>query len=263
MPGGPQPMTHADRVALAQQLAQQLQTHYGEQIMALGVYGSLARQLDGPYSDVEMYCVLEGAGVDYTYEWINGPWKAEINVISPDVLWEEAATVEGDWPITHGALAHVWPLYDPNAFFDQIRTAALAHPGSVFRQALYDLIVGDIYELVGKLRNADHLGYHDALPALAAALARTGACLCGLHHRHLYTTGARLWQESLTLPDRPEGYDALCRLVQTGRLEDPAVVLATADAFWAGVESWAAQQRLTLETTLANLLGAAPAHRPE
>ncbi len=259
MPGGPQPLTHADRVAVTHELARQLQAHYGARIMALGVYGSLARQLDGPYSDIEMHCVLEGTGIDHTYEWCNGAWKAEIDVVSPDVLWENAATIEGDWPITHGSLAHVWPLYDPNAFFDQVRTVTLSQPGSAFRQAIYHLIVDDLYELIGKIRNAGHLGYHDALPMLLVELARVGACLGGLHHRHLYTTGARLWQESLTLPDRPEGYDEVCRLVQTGRLDDPPTLLAAAEAFWDGVETWAARQRFSLETTLSNLLEERPA----
>jgi kanamycin nucleotidyltransferase len=57
---GPQPMTHKARLALAYEIANQIHAHYGDTVLAIGLYGSLARGTDGPYSDIEMWCVLRG-----------------------------------------------------------------------------------------------------------------------------------------------------------------------------------------------------------
>jgi hypothetical protein len=51
MPGGPKPMDHVQRLELAQEIAARFRRHYGEQVLATGFYGFLARGVDGPYSE--------------------------------------------------------------------------------------------------------------------------------------------------------------------------------------------------------------------
>lgn len=54
----PKPLTHCDRAQLAEQLVQRILAARGEQVLAIGLYGSLARGTDQLYSDIEMKCVL-------------------------------------------------------------------------------------------------------------------------------------------------------------------------------------------------------------
>jgi kanamycin nucleotidyltransferase len=244
--GGPQPMSHEARLALAREIADRALARHGAEVLALGVYGSLARGADGSYSDVEMMCVLRSPGTDHTAEWAHGPWKAEVNFLGYDVALSQAAELEGDWPLTHGAYLNILPLHDPEHFFERVRTAALAQPDDAFKARMAEVIVGEIYEVVGKLRNARHSGHIAYLPQAALSLARWGAFLIGLAHRHCYTSGPRLLEESLTLGGRPPGYDALCQLVLSGNLRDPAHVADLCEAFWSGVESWAAEHDLTI-----------------
>ncbi len=254
MPWGPQPMTHEQRLELAQRIADRLQDHYGEETLALGVYGSLARGTDGPYSDIEMHCVLHGRGIERCFEWSSGPWKAEVDVYSADVILAQAAEVDVDWPITHGAFVKVLPLYDPVGFFPRLRATALGGDMHTFRRVIKDNIVGEIYELIGKIRNLGASGDTTSLAYYAVHLAKHGACLLGLVQRHLYTSSARLLPESLILPARPQGYDTLCRMVMAGDLGDAQRLMDTADAFWAGVEAWTEQRGLHIEEDLDALL---------
>ena len=46
--------------------------------------------------------------------------------------------------------------------------------------------LGDIYELIGKARNAHVRGHDQALAVLAVELAQRTAYALGLEHRHLY-----------------------------------------------------------------------------
>jgi len=242
------------RLELAREIAAQVQEHYGDRVLALGVYGSVARGTDGPYSDVEIHCVVRGSGVDICHEWSAGPWKAEVDVYSEDVVLEWASEVDVDWSLTHGACVAVLPLYDPTDFFSRLREAALSHPDQVFERAIVDVIVGELYERMGKIRNARAEGNGVCLPYLAADLAKHGALLLGLAHRHLYTTSTHLFEESLALPERPGGYDALCRMVMAGELTDPVRIAEAADAFWLGIERWAQERGVQIEEDLGELL---------
>jgi kanamycin nucleotidyltransferase len=261
VPGGPKPMDRSRRLDLAREIAAQIQDHYRDirdvivdDVLAIGVYGSLARGTDGPYSDIEMHCVVRGSGVDVCHEWSAGAWKAEVDVYSEDVVLEWASEVDVDWSLTHGACTNVWVLYDPTGFFSRLRDAALSHPDEVFQRVIRDVIVGEIYERIGKVRNARAAKDDTCLPFLAVDLAKCGACLLGLAHRHLYTTSTHMFEESLALPGRPEGYDILCRMVMAGDLTGAARIADASDAFWSGVERWAGGRGIQIEQDLERLL---------
>lgn len=257
MPGGPQPMERTRRLALAREIAAQFQRHYGDQVLAIGVYGSLARGTDGPYSDIEMHCVLRGSGIERCFEWSAGPWKAEVDVYSEDVLLRWAAQVDGDWALTHRVCTDVWALYDPTGFFPRLRDVTLSQPAPVFEQVLHDVIVGELYELIGKIRNVRAAQYGACLAYLAVEFAQYGAFLVGLANRYLYTTSTRMFEESLALPDRPAGYDGLCHMVMAGELADPAQIVEACETFWSGIERWAEQHSIQIEEDLETLLSEA------
>ena len=255
MTGGPGPFTHAERLRRLEEIAAQLRRHFGARLLALGLYGSVARGTDGPYSDIEMYCVIQGEGIDYAYEWSSGPWKAEVDVRSPDTLLAWAAELDGMWSLTHFAAVSVQPLEDPQGIFARMARAAMQHSDREIAAALAECIVGEIYELVGKIRNAVAQGKNASLALFTVELVRYAAGVVGLAQRHLYPSAAEMLDDSLMLPDLPAGYPALCRLVISGRLDDAQEILARVDTFWAGVEAWATQRGLAIETTLKALLG--------
>ena len=243
---GPQPIARDQRHRKVLEIGAHFRKRYGDQVLAMGVYGSHARREDGPYSDIEMHCVLKDPGVDESFEWSAGAWKAEVDVISQDLLLAQAARMDVDWSITHGAYTRVWVLYDPESFFPRLAQAASSQSEAAFQSILKDVIVGEIYELIGKIRNTFEFNEFSSLPYFTVHLAQHAACLVGLAQRHIYTSSARMFRESLSLPDRPNGYDAIIELVMQGSLTDPAAILRLANAFWKGVEQWAEQKKLII-----------------
>ena len=223
--------------------------------MAIGYYGSLARGTDGPYSDIEMHCVVEGSGLETTFEWNAGPWKAEVNVQSADVILNDAATVDETWSITHGAYSHILAVYDPNRFFDELRRVVHSQPESKFQLALREVIVGDLLEQIGKVRNAWAMENPGYLPSLACELARSGACLIGLANRFLYSSASRMYMEALALPNKPAGYQVLCEMVTSGELSCSERIVEAANLFWKGVEDWADANGIRIVEQLDELIG--------
>jgi kanamycin nucleotidyltransferase len=251
---GPQAMSREARRAILSELVGQIQAHYGSALRAVGVYGSVARDSDGPFSDIELYAVLAGRKIEDSLEWSNGAWKAEIDLYSADVLTRLAKTVEGDWPITHGALLQVRAIYDPGGVFERVRKMAGSQPTAAFRQAQVELIVGEIYETVGKIRNALAQAQPAPLALYASHLATYGACLVGLENRQTYTTSGQMFADSLALPGAPAGYETLCRAVMAGRLYQAGEIGRWSDALWEGIEAWANARGLAIHTSLEALL---------
>lgn len=247
MPGGPQPIEREQRLNLAREIADKALEVRGEDVLAIGLYGSIARGTDGPYSDIEILCVLDTPDEDYDHEWVHGPWKAEINFLSKNVLLAKAAKVDERWSLTHGAFCHVLALHDPHHFFATLRGVVLSQPQEHFIAAMRDCIIFDLYEMMGKLRNAHHSQNTAYFPVIVLHMTTYGAYIIGLANRCHYTTASHIHQESPTLPNRPAGYDELCHLVISGDLRDSQHIYDLCETFWSGIEQWATEKGVTFE----------------
>ncbi len=251
---GPDQFDHAHRMTKAEQIAGKLKDQFKERVLAISIYGSLATGADGPYSDIEMDCVLDGLDCDRRIEWCGGGWKAEIDLFSVSSILKRAAEVGPKWSISHGIYIHYIPIFDPTNLYIHRRKTALSQPETKFRRAMRDLIVDEMYGNQGKILNAADRKDFTPLPFYAVLQARWGGLLIGLANRYLYTTSARIFPESLELDGRPDGYDDLCRLVMNGTLSDPDQLLAACECFWQGVEKWAQEKGIRLVEDLQDLL---------
>ncbi len=251
---GPQPMDHENRLALAKQIAGRFHAHFGEQVHAIGIYGSLARNTDAAYSDIEMYCILKGEGIEKRYEWSAGPWKAEVDVQSAEVLVKWASELDEMWSLTHGACVDILPVHDPEHFFASLKDKVFDHSDQEFDMVIKDLIVGELYEFTGKIRNALATGNTSSLVLQITNLVKYGAFLVGLANRSLYTSSSSFHPESLALKDRPDGYGPLCEMVMRGELNDFQRIAQATDRFWDGVETWATVHGFRIHEELDDLL---------
>ncbi len=206
---GPVKISRNERLQTCHEIAKRLHEVYGDKLLALGVYGSVSRGTDGPFSDIEMFCVLSESSepIEFSYEWSLGPWKAEVNVCSADVLLETASTVDGEWPLTHGPFFSPLCLYDSQGFFPKLKEAAESPTKEDFRHAINEVLVGEMYEFIGKLRNVHLNGPQTYLPYLAMQFAQYGAMLVGLHNRKFFSTGSLVLPEALEMPGRAVGFD--------------------------------------------------------
>ena len=243
----PKPTEHFERITLAQQLVERIVAVHGEKVLAIGLYGSLARGSDQPYPDIEMMCIFNTPGEDYAHEWIEGACKVEVNFVSADLILREAATVESEWAITHGAYFDMKPLYGNPEFFTQLNDALHSPSQEAFAVALRAMIVGSIYENMGKLRNSRLAGNRGCLPLLTCTIAEEAALAIGLANKKCYSTQALLFQESLAFANRPAGYDVLCQLVMAGNLSDGEAIVTTLELFWAALVTWAEENGFGLE----------------
>jgi kanamycin nucleotidyltransferase len=251
---GPQLVSREARRALAARIVECLKSGHGGRLIAVAVYGSVALDADGPYSDLEVWAAVadchEAPGVnDRDHEWVWGPGKAEVNVMSESVMKDYVAEVEASWPLTHGQFVHARALYEApgrEGFVAEMRRRALDVSDADRDEALAKAVVGDIYELVGKLRNAAAMAQTANVARLVCTLAAQAACLVALHRRHSFRSDSTLLEEAAIL-DGPDGQAELLRLVAEGALQDAASGMMVAERYWSGVRDWAEGHGLDLD----------------
>lgn len=241
---GPMTQTREARAQVLARIVADLQRTYGDAIIVIALYGSMARNEDLPFSDVELFCVVRDEEVDHSHEWVYGAGKAEVNILSDDAAQRDAALLDSDWAQWKGQFLHARCLFGDAAYLDELRNLVFAPPAAEFHQLLEEMIVGELYEWMGKLRNAQQVGNDAAIPPLAVHFVEHLAQILAIAHRHCYTTGSRTLADSLTLARRPAGYDELCGVVMRGALSDSAHVAAQIEACWHGVAAWAKEEGL-------------------
>lgn len=244
---GPKKVTREKRMEIAYSIANQVIERYGSKVQAIGIYGSLARKTDGPFSDIEIKCILNALDENFCYEWTAGDWKAEVNFESAEHIIEDATRVDERWPLTHGQFFNIFPIYDPNDFFTELKVKASSIDSSIFKEAICRTLVEEVYEYIGKMRNIELQGPRTFLPILAMEIATAGAMILGLHNKQFFTTSGQVLPEALSFTDKPEGFEVLCELVMSGNLSDAKKIIVICEDYWDSLLEWYAQHGYQIE----------------
>ncbi|MEN0641957.1 kanamycin nucleotidyltransferase C-terminal domain-containing protein [Alkalicoccobacillus gibsonii] len=226
------------KLEFADLLKRRLLETYNDQIVAIGLYGSLGLGTSGPYSDIELHVItLDGAEIP-GHEFIYDPFKIEISSREESAAIRRASEMSDAWPIKAGSNIHIHPLYDPNEFFKRIKKLPLQISDEQFLETMREFMIWEPYETMGKLRNAMHTKNLSYIPRGAMDFAWQVAKLIGLANKRYYTTRAKTYEESLQFVSKPAGYVDLVQLVMRGKLDDPEEVYMRCEALWEGLNAW-------------------------
>lgn len=234
----PAATTREAKMEIIDRVTQRLLDLYGDDILAIGLYGSVAQGIDGPYSDIELRVITKDGVSLPGHEFIYHPFKIEIGMKQKHEAWRSASAVDDAWAIKAGAYVHLQALYDPQHLLDELRALPLQASDEAIRDVMQEFMIWEAYETMGKIRNSKQAGNYSYLPLGAKDLAWQSAKLIGLANRAFYNTRARTFEESLQMPSRPAGYEELVELVMSGQLHDAELVYARCEQIWTGLNEW-------------------------
>jgi kanamycin nucleotidyltransferase len=246
---GPQSLERSERLRVVDQIVARLQKVWGDVLVAIGLFGSTGQDMDLPYSDIEMFCVVDRAGERKSFEWIYGPGKAAVELYGRDSILAAAKEVDWVWPVTHAEFALARPLVGAD-FIDELRATAVGQPDEKFHEAIRRAVVAEIYEGIGKVRNAMLSRDFSGLAIRAARMSMVSALIVGLARRHIYRSAGALYSESMTLARRPPEHDRLCAMVLNGELAVPVEIAELLERHWTGIPEWLAGEGIGIEPGL-------------
>lgn len=172
----PARMANTRRFELAKTIAADLRKREGRNLVAVGLYGSVARREERRHSDVDMLVVVRRkrrrirhtvhAGILVTILQ-HTPEEAQREVMGPHPGMSDAL---GGWRSMH-------PLYDPSRVLTRLRAQARRPAGRTFREAACLHFV-ETYEDLGKLWDAIESGGRDEAREMAIwfSSAAMGPC---------------------------------------------------------------------------------------
>jgi predicted nucleotidyltransferase len=114
------------RWQLADRIAEALRARHSADILAIGVYGSMAHGDDTDSSDIDLLVVTyrRGAGPRPVLRRVDGI-LVDLSVAAADDHLRQARTLAMSWPLTADRYVTTRPLYDQKAWFKALRDAHL------------------------------------------------------------------------------------------------------------------------------------------
>jgi kanamycin nucleotidyltransferase len=179
-------------------------------------------------------------------EWADGKGRYEVELFGEDVVMRRAAELDEAWRVTHAAFANSKPIRGEDAFFGELIRRVLDHSEAESHNVIRAIIVGELYEGLGKIRNSMLSGTHESLPRVTMRIELMAELMVGLAHRHIYTSAGRATAQSMGLAPRPPGHDELCDMVRRGELNDPEQTSEVVERYWKGVIEWAVAEDMDL-----------------
>ncbi|UHA73530.1 kanamycin nucleotidyltransferase C-terminal domain-containing protein [Paenibacillus sp. 481] len=234
----PTATTREEKRAMINDIANQLLDIHGDIIIAVGAYGSIALEIDGPYSDIEMYVVTRDGMNIQGYEFIYGEFKIEIAAIQKSELVKRAMAVDDLWAIKAGSFIHVLAIYDPERVFAELKELPMQVSMEAIKDTMREFMIWEPYETMGKIRNnylARNLNY---IPMGVKDLVWQTTKLIGLANKQYFLTRAKAFEQSLNMESKPVGYKELVLLVMAGKLDDTEQVYQLCEKLWMGLNDW-------------------------
>src|SRR6266511_3192265 len=99
-------MDRSERIKIAKDLSAGFVGRFGEQIVATGVRGSVAREEDKEHSDVDMVVVTAEPGLVGSRSLLLGPIAVEVMAIDREGYFREAKIIGPWWPILADQYVH-------------------------------------------------------------------------------------------------------------------------------------------------------------
>ena len=218
-----------DRMALARTICASLAAAHGDGVLLGGVYGSVARGDDTPWSDLEMLFVTrDGNGLrgrDLLYRGT----AVHYEVLEKGVLAASLRQPSLRWPYLMGVLSGLRVLHgDEHLPLDWLNVG-LSVPRDALRASLAGLAPGLVVESHGRMHSCVARGNTDALHVSAIEVLlemRTALCLLnGRWVTHDYLEGIL---QAGGFPLVPDDYARLA--ADLWREHDPARAVALSDA---------------------------------
>lgn len=236
-------MERARRRRLVDQLAARVRRSR-EDIVAIVLFGSVARGDDGPDSDVDLYAVLRGGRPRQDEYFVLGGvlfcvyWRSAIHVR------HEMLDVAGD-ATRHGFMGGV-ALYDPTGWFVKLRREVANLPASHFRESATKAL-HNLYEYVCKARNAWRRGDDNNVHYATGVIGYEARVLVALINRRHYVSENAMASDWRGFSDLPPEFQRHVEPLLRGSAST-TVRYEAAMALWTTTRRWAARRGVSLRT---------------
>ncbi len=230
-------MGDSPRLALAKRLSARLRREEGANLVAVGLYGSVAYGRERTHSDVDLLVMVRHAS-GRPRARVRGGFLVTFNEMTPEGAWDEVSGASPKLAEILSGWRAMRPLYDPAGALLRCIDRAARVPPAQFRRAAREGLF-ETYEDLGKILDA--VDSRDRVKLREMAIWFTGGAaqvLC-LLEPHAIPTGEELFVEVQRLGRTGRDIAAL-------RYGNPSVAESSrlAETIWASLRREARRPRI-------------------
>jgi len=203
-------MDHAQRLGLAKEISEEFIGRFGDQIVATGIRGSVARSEDDEYSNLNMVVVTQDPGTGSSKSLLLGPVAVDVFVVDRDAYLVDAATVGPWWPIRADQFTHSMALHDPTDFYRELRVTYERFVEQVADQDFLRAEAANVVQAVTWAYKArSRAGHTEGMSRIAIAESALRAILAlGLRARFIFKNLTHAFRLAGDLPGSPPRFKA-------------------------------------------------------
>src|SRR6266705_148295 len=195
-------VSHEKRQELARRIASRL----------VCIYASTAKNLDRPYSDLEIFCVvtnsLEVKNKRYVYDGL----MVEIDYFQESNFLKEAARVGWDWPLGADQFRNRIVLFERDNWLKKLEEAVAQNDRAGFTEELRWAVL-TVTESLAAVRNARIKGDLRDLRTRAFYMAWDAARVVFLCNRKYVLTTSWFWKQLFECQEQPKDFRNLIDIV--------------------------------------------------
>src|SRR2546425_5910316 len=197
--------THEERLELSRQLSRQIVDTYGDKIVAVLVSGSTAKNLDRPYSDLEMIAIVRDGVEIPIAQYIHDGMSIQIDYVEGSSFLKDARRITFNWPLSQDQFRNRIVLYDPTAWVSKLDKVVAESETADTRKTIGQLMSA-LYEGLEVIKNAEL--EHDEIGVRTAGfyLAWDAAMRFLLMREPYVLTSSWFWKETKDSVVKPKGF---------------------------------------------------------
>jgi kanamycin nucleotidyltransferase len=216
---------------IAQKIKKKIIKKYKGQILGIAIYGSVAKNEDRKYSDIEMFVItkkrIKTSDLRYLYKGI----PIEVSYISERKMLYGAKQITPNWPIVTDFYRSYLVLYEMNEWFKRLQKAVASQNPKEFERAIEKTLIW-LYELIGKIKNAYLYKKNNLFFYLVSHFGWESIILLGLINRRYFKSERCLFETVFEFPILPKNCRHLLKTVCHFSVKDrKKIYLATIKLF--------------------------------
>lgn len=200
--------THEQRVEIARRISNLVLDKYGDNVLAIFVYGSTSKNLDRPYSDLEISVIVrDGVEVPMKYYLLNG-LVIQIEYVQSSVSLRAAENVTSNWHWEADQHRNRIVLYERDHWFRRLDEAIQRNKSENWSEAIRKSFMM-MTESMASLKNDVITDNKNGILMRGRTIAENAARIVLLLNRKYVTTTSWFWKITFDVPKKPNDFKKL------------------------------------------------------
>ncbi len=192
--------THDERQKLSQELLVKLQEKYKEELLAVASFGSMSRNEDKDYSDIDLIAVVKGENIADEILGIQQGLKYGVDIFSQDIIHGKITSISMRWPLLVGKFVTARAIHDEAELFESYKQLFKEAINKDFSQYIKQVFIEEIYEECNKFMNTALYGSREQVTYNAYHLFTKMISFLGIINKSFYLNTVTAPEKALNFP---------------------------------------------------------------